>query len=93
MKRQTFITCLGLQGFQKSSSGLVSIKDAWSREQHLSWGIVVEEETDQRTRGEKISELKKLGLFSLEQHELKTVFKNIPSETKVINCLQNEYLA
>lgn len=92
MKRQALITNIGLQGFQ-NSSGLVSIKDAWSREQHPSWGIVVEDETDQRTRGKKISELKKLGLFSLEQHELKTVFRNIPSEKKVINCLQNEYLA
>lgn len=77
------------QGIQKSSSGLISIKDAWFVEQHASWGIVVEEDTNQRTRGKRISELKKLGLFSLGQCELKTVFKNVTSEKKVINSLKN----
>lgn len=29
VKRQTLFTCIGLEGFQKSSSGLINIKDAW----------------------------------------------------------------
>ena len=58
--------------------------DAWYGEQRSGWDIAIEQETDQRTRENKISGLKELGLFNLGQRGLKTVYKNTASEEKVI---------